>query len=193
MGFSGSLGGGSSSSNSYSRNSREYSDTTTTNPYMTSRTTNKGTTTTFAPGTSLETIYNFTNKNIDQLLNEYLNPSLDTAQNQAKMNQFNKLQTQNLYNNVISPLSTRNMLRSSQATNLYKNLSNQSADYANSLLADSQNNNANVINNLMNLVMQGWNAANGNQAQSLNTSSGNATSTTVGNNNSNSTSWGFAK
>lgn len=186
------MGGGSnSSSSSDSTKTTKYGNTTTSNPYVTSRTTNTGTTTTWQPGTALANVNSFVNNNIDQLLNEYLNPSLDTAQNQARMNQFNKLQTQNLYNNVINPLTTRNMLRSSQATNLYKNLSNQSADYANSLLADSQNNTGNTINNLLNYVMQGWNVLNGNQAVSLNSSQGNGTTTAHSSGTSSSASYGL--
>lgn len=187
----GSLSKSKGSSSSTSVNSKKYSDTTTSNPYMTSRTTNKGTTTEFVPNTSLSSIYDFTNQNIDNLLNQYLNPTLDSTTNQAKLNAFNKQQQANLQNNIISPLAQNNMIRSSQATNMYNNLSNQAADYANSLLANSQNDTGNIINNLMNLVMQGWNVANGNQAQSLNTSSGNSTSTTTGTNKSSSSTWGF--
>jgi len=160
-----------------SSSSTTYKDTTTKNPYVTSTTTNKGTTTTLQPNTALSSVYDFTNANIDKLLNEYLNPSMDTAVNKAKMNQFNKTQRQNLENNIIAPLAGRNMIRSSQATDLYNNLSNQAADYTNSLLANSQSDTANIINNLMNYALQGYNVISGNQAQSLQTSSGNATTT----------------
>ena len=58
------------------------------------------------------------------------------------------------------------------------NLANQQndaiSDYATSLLTSSQNDTANMINTLMNLAFQGYNVVSGNQAQSLNTSSGNA-------------------
>lgn len=94
-----------------------------------------------------------------------------------------------MQNNIINPLANNNMIRSSQATNLYNNLSNQSADYVNSLLASSQDNTANVINNLMNYVLQGWNVINGNQALSLNSSQGNATSNASTTSNSKSSSY----
>ena len=142
---------------------------------MVSQTTNKGTTTNWAPGSALETVSNFTNSNISNLLNQYLNPSLNSATNQAKMNAFNKQQQANLQNNILNPLAQNNMIRSSQATNMYNNLSNQAADYANSLIANSQQDTGNIINNLMNYALQGWNVLNGNQALSLNTSQGNAT------------------
>jgi len=176
------MGGGSKSS---STSSTTYKDTTTSNPYVTSHTTNKGTTTTLQPNTAISKLYNFSNANIDNLLNEYLNPSLDTATNRAKMDLFQRelddTTRQNLENNIIAPLSQRNMIRSSQATDLYNNLAKQNnraiADYASNLLASSQADTGNIVNNLMNMVLQGYNVISGNQAQSLQTSSGNATRT----------------
>lgn len=166
--------------------------TTTANPYVTSTTTNGGTTTNFVPGTAMSSVYNFTNAHIDDLLNQYLNPSLDNPVNQARMQQYQKnlaeSTRQALENNIIAPLAQRNMLRSSQATDLYNTLNkqNQSSldDFNTSLIANSQNDTANMINTLMNLVYQGYNALNGNQAQSLQTSMAN------GINNSNNVSYG---
>lgn len=181
------MGGGSSSkSSSSSTTNKEYKDTTTTNPYVTSTTTNKGTNTQLQQGTALDTLYKFTNQNIGNLLNQYLNPTTDNAVNQAKLDIFNKnLQDQtrkNLENNIISPLTDRNMIRSSQATDLYNNLAKQQndaiADYTAQLTANSQNDTANMINTLLNGVFQGYNVISGNQAQSLQTSAGNASSTT---------------
>ncbi|MCR5266787.1 MAG: hypothetical protein K6E29_09395 [Cyanobacteria bacterium RUI128] len=181
------MGGGSSSS-SNSTTSKTYKKTTTTNPYVTSTTNNKGTTTTLQPNTALSSVYNFTNTNMDRLLDEYLNPSVDNTTNQAKMDIFRRnLEDEtrrNLENNIISPLAERNMIRSSQATDLYNNLANQNqkaiSDYTSTLLSDSQNNTGNIINNLMNMALQGYNVVSGNQAQSLNTSSGNATTNSKG-------------
>ena len=127
--------------------STTYGNTTTSNPYATATTTNSGTVSSFNDGTALNSIYKFVNNNIDSLLNEYLNPSLNSTTNQAKLNSFvNNMNTQtrtNLENNIINPLSNRNMIRSSQATDLYKNLSNTNAnalaDYMNTLLSNSQN------------------------------------------------------
>lgn len=181
------MGGGSNSSSS-STGSKTYKTTTTTNPYVTSTTNNKGTKTTLQPNTALSSIYNFTNSNVDKLLNEYLNPSIDSEQNQAQLNQFRKTladeTNKNLENNIIAPLTQRNMLRSSQATDLYNNLAKNNndaiSDYTANLLTNSQNNSGNVLNNLMNYVLQGYNVVSGNQAQSLSTSSGNATTKTNG-------------
>lgn len=164
-----------------------YGNTTTKNPYAEAKTNNSGTTANFVNGSALETIYNFTNKNIGTLLDNYLNPSLNSTTNQAKLNAFrNTMNTESkksLENNIINPLSQRNMVRSSQATDLYKNLSNTNttelANYINALLAEAQNNSANMISNLLSAYMNGYNVLSDMQGQSLNTSMGNATRTTT--------------
>ena len=172
---------GSKSSSTTSRT--VYGNTTTSNPYAYSKTTNNGTKSGFQNGTALNSVYNFVNKSIDSLLDEYLNPNLNSVTNQAKMNSFaNTLNQQtrtNLENNIINPLSKRNMVRSSQAANLYRNLANQNvasiADYANNLLATSQDNTAKMLSNLLNYYMQGANYLASMQNHSLNSSQGNAT------------------
>lgn len=186
--------GGGSNSKSSSNSSTTYKNTTTTNPYVSSTTTDKGTTTTLAPNTALSKVYDFTNANIDSLLDQYLNPSIDNATNQAQLNAYTKILNdetrKNLENNIISPLAERNMIRSSQATDLYNNLAKQQneavSDYATQLLTNNQDNTASIINNLMNLAFQGYNVVSGNQAQSLNTSSGNANKTSSGKSSSSS-------
>ena len=160
-----------------------YGNTTTTNPYVTSKTTNSGTTSKFNAGTAFDSINNFVNANMNSLLEQYLNPTLESVTNQAKLNSFtNTLNSQtakNLENNIINPLSNRNMVRSSQATNLYNNLaqSNASAisDYANQLIAENQQNIGSMLANLMLLYMNGYNVLSDTQKQSLTTSQGNAT------------------
>lgn len=162
-----------------------YGNTTTTNPYVTSQTTNSGTTSSFNKETAFDTINNFVNNNMSSLLDEYLNPTLNSATNQAKMNSFvdtlNTQSAKNLENNIVNPLSKRNMIRSSQATNLYGNLAqnnaNQIGAYANELLANSQSDTANMLANLMLLYMNGYNVLSDTQRQSLATSQGNATKT----------------
>ena len=109
-------------------NKTVYGNTTTTNPYVTSQTTNQGTTTNFKKGTAFDTINNFVNNNMNNLLDQYLNPNLNSTTNKAKLNAYtNTLNTEsakNLENTIINPLSNRNMIRSSQATNMYNNLAN---------------------------------------------------------------------
>lgn len=162
-----------------------YGNTTTTNPFVTSQTTNTGTVSKFNPGTAFDSVNSFVNNNMNSLLDEYLNPTLNSVTNQAKMNSYLKALTsesaRNLENNIINPLSNRNMVRSSQATNLYKNLAqnnaNQIGAYANELLANSQSETAKVLSNLMLMYMNGYNAIADNQKQSLTTSQGNSTQT----------------
>lgn len=168
-------------SKSTSTSKTTYGNTTTTNPYFQSSTDSNGNTkVNFAKGTAGETVFNSVNNNIGNLLNDYLNPSIDSAVNQAKLNAFNKQQQTNLQNNILNPLANNNMIRSSQATNMYNNLSNQAADYTNQLIADSQDNSWNMINNLMNLYMQGYTGAGSEEQTSLNASSGNSSTSGTG-------------
>ena len=165
----------------------QYGNTTTSNPYATANTNNNGTVSSFQQGNALDLVYNFVNKNINSVLDEYLNPTLNSTTNQAKLNSFantlNSEAKKSLENNIINPLSDRNMLRSSQVTDLYKNLSDSTtgslAEYANELLANSQNNTAAILNNLLAAYLQGYNVISDTQNQSLATSSGNAEKSSV--------------
>ena len=162
-----------------------YGNTTTSNPYVKATTTNKGTKAGFQSGSALESVYNFVNGNINSMLDDYLNPNLNSVTNQAKLNAFtknlNSSSRQALENTVINPLSSRNMLRSSQASDLYRNLANQQTasldDYINDLLSTAQNESANMINNLLQNYMQGYKAVSDVSNQSLRTSAGNAKKT----------------
>ena len=178
------MGGGSTSSNQTSKT--DYSATSTNNPYYNTSTDEKGNTVSnFADGTAGKTTFDFVNNNISTLLDNYLNPTLNSTTNQAKMNAFTKnLNTESskaLQNNIINPLANNNMVRSSQATNMYNNLSNQMnnsiADYSNQLLADDQANTQDMINTLMGLYTQGYTGANTEENTSLKASTGNATTT----------------
>ena len=168
-----------------SKTSTVYGNTTTKNPYVQSHTDNNGTTTSFIPGTALDTIYKFVNKNVGNLLDEYLNPNINSVTNQAKLNSFtntlNSSTYDNLENGIINPLSNRRMVRSSQATDMYKNLENQNvnsiSNYLNNLIAESQNNTASMLNTLLSAYLGGEGITKDNQKQSLSTSSGNATHT----------------
>lgn len=162
-----------------------YGNTTTSNPYVTSNTTNQGTATVFNPGSAYDTINNFVNANMGSILDSYLNPSLNTITNKAKMNSFmntlNSETTKNVENNIVNPLSNRNMLRSSQAGNMYnalaQNNANQIGNYANELLANSQQETASMLSNLLLAYMNGYSVLSDTQKQSLNASQGNATKT----------------
>ena len=181
------MGGGSSSKSSTSSQTT-YSKTTTSNPYVTSVTDNNGTTTTLKDGTAYKSIYDYMNKNMDSLLEEYRNPNINSATNQALLQNYtrtlNDESRKALENSIINPLAERNMLRSSAATNLYsdlsKNMSDNIANYTAQLLANSQQNTGDMITLLTNAYLQGQNAVNGNQALSLSTSSGNAATNGTG-------------
>lgn len=180
--------GGGSSSKSNSSSTTTYKKTTTTNPYVTSVTDNNGTTTTLNDGTAYKSVYDYMNKNMDSLLEEYRNPTIESETNQALLKNYtrtlNDESRKALENSIISPLASRNMLRSSSATNLYsdlsKNITDNISNYTAELLANSQKNTGDMIALLTNAYLQGQNAVNGNQALSLTTSSGNSTTTGTG-------------
>lgn len=177
-------------------NQTVYGNTTTTNPYVTSHTDNTGTTSSFNKGTAFDTINNFVNSNMNSLLDQYLNPTLNSVTNQAKLKAFtntlNNESAKSLENNIINPLSQRNMVRSSQATDLYNNLLNQNvsniAGYTNELIANNQDDMSKMLSNLMLLYMNGYNVLSDNQKQSLTTSQGNASTTKDGSGSGMSTS-----
>lgn len=155
-----------------------FTNTNTTNPYYNTTTDKNGNiTNNFVKGSAGETGYNFVNQNISGLLNNYLNPSLNNPTTQAKLNEFNKQQQANLQNQIINPLANNNMIRSSQATNMYNNLSNQTADYSNKLIAESQDNTWNMINNLMNMYTTGYTGSNNDLSTILQASVGNSGTT----------------
>lgn len=170
--------GGGSNSNSSSTSKTTYSASSQNNPFYQSSTDKKGNTTVkFAKGSAGETAYNYVNENISGLLNDYLKPSLDSVTNRAKLDAFNKTQQANLQNNIINPLANNGMIRSSQATNLYKDLSNQSADYGKQLISESQDNTWNMINNLISMYTQAYTGASNEEGQSINSSLGAGTTT----------------
>lgn len=173
------MGKSKSNTSSTSSSTPTFINTNTSNPYYQTTTDKNGNTTNnFVKGSAGETAYNFVNKNISNLLNDYLNPSLDSTTNQAKLAAFNKTQQANLQNNILNPLANNNMIRSSQATNMYNNLSNQSANYSNELLANSQDDTWNMINNLMNLYTTGYTGANNDISTALQAAVGNNSTTT---------------
>lgn len=173
------MGKSKSNTSSSSSSTPTFINTNTNNPYYNTTTDKNGNiTNNFVDGTAGKTTYDFVNKNIGQLLDNYLNPTLDSTTNQAKLSAFNKTQQTNLQNNIINPLANNNMIRSSQATNMYNNLSNQSANYANQLLAESQDDSWNMINNLMNLYTTGYTGANNDISTALQGAVGKTSKTT---------------
>lgn len=181
------MGNSSKKTNTNSSRNTIYGKTTTSNPYITSTTNNNGTKSSFVNGSAYDTVNKFVNANTGKLLDEYLNPSLDSVTNKSKLNSFVNTLSSNakasLENDVINPLSDRNMIRSSQATNMYKNLSNNLsnnvASYANELLSNSRSETESMLKTLLSAYMDGFNVVNANQNTSLSTSKGNAKTTGV--------------
>jgi len=163
----------------------KYGSTATVNPFASAATNNSGTIAGLKNGTALNTVYNYLNSNMTKLLNDYLYPSLNSDVNSAKLNSFMNTLSANsrktLENDIINPLTERNIIRSSAANDminkLVQNNANSVADYSNQLLSESQSNSADVLNNLLDAYMLGYNVISDIQNQSLNTSKGNASET----------------
>lgn len=176
------MGKGDSNTSSTTNTTPTFAATSQSNPYFQTKTDKNGNlTSNFKSGTAAQQAYDYVNANANRLLNDYMNPSLDSVENQAMMNAYTKELNKNasatLSNSILNPLLNNNMVRSSQATNMYNNLSNQItdniADYSNELLANSKANSWDMINNLMNLYTSGY--------QGIANETGNALQASVGN------------
>ena len=147
-----------------------FQSTTSTSPYATATSTANGT------NVKLNDFLTNTNSWVESslpgLYNQLLNPSLDNATTKAKSDLFNQAFTEAsnkaFENNLINPLAKRNMLRSSQATDMYnqfaKDQNDTVAQFNNQLIADNTQDTSNLINQLMNIYLLGANL--GNQAVS---------------------------
>ena len=176
------MGKGSSNTSSSTSTTPTYAATSQTNPYFQTKTDKNGNlTSAFKDGTATQAAYNFVNQNANRLLNDYLNPSLDSQENRAMMDlytkELGKNTEQTLSNNILNPLLRNNMIRSSQATNMYNNLANQVtdniSDYSKELIANSKDNSWNMINNLMNLYTNGYQGIANETSNALQASVGN--------------------
>lgn len=138
----------------------------------------------FLPNTMYAQAYDAGNRDFNQFYNEWKNPSLDSVTNQARIQAYDKEMNKGLqndyYNNILNPLANSNMLRSSQATNMYNNLINQAADKRNdfttNLLAESEANAQNRLQALYNAYAQGQAAMNGDLNSAIQMANGNSTS-----------------
>lgn len=144
----------------------EYAPVTSSSPYATAYTSKSGNSATLNPFlTQMNTKIENT---IPGLIDTLLNPSLDNPTTKAKQNlfyrQFNEDSNKAFENNLINPLSKRNMLRSSAATNLFNSFADsqnkQIANFNDNLIANNQTDTTNLINSLMNYYLTGSNIAN---------------------------------
>ena len=144
----------------------EYAPTTSTTPYATAYTSKYGNSATLNP--FLTQMNSKIENTIPSLIDTLLNPSLDNPTTKAKQNlfyrQFNEDSNKAFENNLINPLSKRNMLRSSAATNLFNSFADsqneQIANFNDELIANNQTDTTNLINTLMNCYLTGSNLAN---------------------------------
>lgn len=176
------MGKGDSNTSSSTNTTPTFAATSQSNPYFKTTTDKKGNLVTgFADGTAGQQAFDFVNKNANRLLNDYLNPSLDSVENQALMSAYTKELNKNaqstLNNSILNPLINNGMIRSSQATNMYNNLTNQItdniSDYTNELLANSKANSWDTISNLMNLYSNGYQGIANETSNALQASVGN--------------------
>ena len=147
-----------------------FQSATSTSPYATATSTSSGT------NVKLNDFLTNTNawveKTMPGLYNQLINPSLDNPVTKAKSNLFNDAFKESskvaFENNLINPLSDRNMMRSSASTDMYNNFAKDQNDtissFNNQLIADNTQDTSNLINQLMNIYMLGANL--GNQAVS---------------------------
>lgn len=177
-----------SSSNSSNTTENIYGNTTTKNPFFTSKTDSKGNTTTKFTGNNAK-LYNNLQSSLNNALYNVNNPNLNDSVTQAfirqKTNNLNDQSRQFMQNKIMTPLIESNMLRSSEANNMYNNMYNQNAklisDYNDQALQDAYNRNLNLYNDFMNQYMNLYQGVNSNQNTSLNASSGNKTTKTNSN------------
>ena len=144
----------------------KFQETTSTSPYATATSKQNGT------DVKLNSFLTNTNawveKSLPGLYNQLLNPSLDNPVTKAKADLFNNTFTEAsnkaFENNLINPLSNRNMLRSSASTNMYNNFAKDQNDtisqFNNQLIAENTQDTSNLINQLMNIYLLGANLSN---------------------------------
>ena len=180
------MGKGSSSSTD-STTQNIYGNTTTKNPFFNSSTDSKGNTVTKFAGSNAQmykNLQNSLNNSLASLSGAGLDASAQAYVNQMQ-NQLNKQSQQYMQNNIISPLVRNNMVRSSQATDMYNNMYNQNSelmrDYNDKALQDAYTRNLNLYNTLFDNYSKLYQGVASNQNTSLNASSGNKKTTTSSN------------
>lgn len=181
------MGKGSSTSND-TTTQNIYGNTTTKNPFFNSSTDSKGNTVTKFAGKNAQLYKNLQNS-LDTALYNVNHPSLNDDVTQAFLRQqqrnLDEQSQQHMQNNIISPLVRNNMVRSSQATDMYNNMYNQNAklinDYSDKALQDAYNRNLNLYNTLFGNYSNLYQGVASNQNTSLNASSGNKKTTTSSN------------
>ena len=139
-----------------------YASTTSANPYATATVNKAGNS--YQLNDFLTGMNSTVENTLPGLYNQLLNPSLDSATNQAKMNEFMNQVNSNSYQqfeNNLNSLQQRGMLRSSAVNDMANKLSQYQTDqigsYANNLLANNVTDTTNLINTFLNQYQLGAN------------------------------------
>lgn len=122
--------------------------TFTTNLYGSATTNSSGTT--YNPSAFESSLINMTSSYIPQYLEQLANPSYDSEVFQAQTQQRNRLANQNFENNVINPLSERGLTRGSSINQMSNQFANKLADLEVDAMAEEDERNATMLNNLFN-------------------------------------------
>ena len=182
--------GKSSNSNSNSETSHKMGSVNVSNPYYKTTTGEDGrVNTSLAKGTALYTTNKYVNNNIGKLLKQYNKPNLNDPQLQANLALYKQnladTADENLSNNILNPLLTNNMIRSSQATNMYNNMNNQMqkniSDYSKELIANARDLYGSMIDRYQNLYSDIVQGSAANQNTAINAALGTNTTATSSN------------
>ena len=133
-----------------------YSSTTSINPYAVGVVDENG-----SAGYQLNDFLSKMNTKVENVLpslyDQLLNPNLDNTVSRARINAFTtelNEQTQRQFENSVSALSDKGLLRSSvmndMVNNLSQNQSSQIANYINTLLAENMSDTTGLINTFLN-------------------------------------------
>ena len=122
--------------------------TFTTNLYGSATTNSSGTT--YNPSAFESNLINMTSSYIPQYLEQLANPSYDSEVFQAQTQQRNRLANQSFENNVINPLSERGLTRGSSINQMSNQFANKLADLEVDAMAEEDERNATMLNNLFN-------------------------------------------
>ncbi len=122
--------------------------TFTTNLYGSATTNSSGTT--YNPSAFESSLINMTSSYIPQYLEQLANPSYDSEVFQAQTQQRNRLANQSFENNVINPLSERGLTRGSSINQMSNQFANKLADLEVDAMAEEDERNATMLNNLFN-------------------------------------------
>lgn len=149
----------------------------------------------YDPSSFESELVNIAQGGLNQYIQQYLNPTYDSATYQAKVNALNNQASKSFENNVINNLASRGLTRGSSINQMSNEFGNTIAEAQNALMASEDENNLNKINALLGLYQTPYNLMSGltggatsgyNNILSANQSAANATAA------NNAAMWGAA-